>query len=505
MNENIYKLIHLNELMDWREFLQERINVAPILTKEHTKNILSERAVMLRLMSFTNSFLEGGSDARIIILYGLRGIGKSTILFQVYNRLRNGNFFGQSIESKQVPQENILYFSVDQTLLMSPNVKTESVIYEAVKNFCEQIHNQPMEALNKKLFILVDEAQFDKKWAIASKSIFDATKNIFIVITGSSALALNIDTDTARRAIKEPLFPLSFMEYLVMKKRIFPTKGTADKLKRLILQNDKTTITDLNETIINIKKEMERKGTNLEKELLEYITFGGFPYSMVSSKEIIYRRIVDMINRIVTQDMPEISNFETTAIPEIMRVIGAIATKPVGEISQVKLSQNLGISSAKINSIIDTLQKTHLFFIVKPYLEAKSEKLSKGFKYYFMSTTLLSAIKYLNGTTTLNTEDIGVLWENAVGSTLYKLCYTTGTIYNLFYDARKETNVDYLLQNPLSGKIIPFEVGMNKDNAQIKNAIEYYNSSYGIVVSDFPEITIVDKFIKVPFWVFFYL
>ena len=212
-----------------------------------------------------------------------------------------------------------------------------------------------------------------------------------------------------------------------------------------------------------------------------------------------------MINRIVTQDMPEISNFETTAIPEIMRVIGAIATKPVGEISQVKLSQNLGISSAKINSIIDTLQKTHLFFIVKPYLEAKSEKLSKGFKYYFMSTTLLSAIKYLNGTTTLNTEDIGVLWENAVGSTLYKLCYTTGTIYNLFYDARKETNVDYLLQNPLSGKIIPFEVGMNKDNAQIKNAIEYYNSSYGIVVSDFPEITIVDKFIKVPFWVFFYL
>ena len=212
MNELVYKLIHLNELMDWREFLQERINVAPILTKEHTKNILSERAVMLRLMSFTNSFLEGGSDARIIILYGLRGIGKSTILFQVYNRLRNGNFFGQSIESKQVPQENILYFSVDQTLLMSPNVKTESVIYEAVKNFCEQIHNQPMEALNKKLFILVDEAQFDKKWAIASKSIFDATKNIFIVITGSSALALNIDTDTARRAIKEPLFPLSFME-----------------------------------------------------------------------------------------------------------------------------------------------------------------------------------------------------------------------------------------------------------------------------------------------------
>lgn len=492
--------------MNWKEYLQERVNAAPVLARENTKNAPSERAIILRMMSFANSFLDGKGDSRIIIMYGLRGIGKSTVLFQAYNRLITGKFFKEPISAKKIPQENILYLSIDQTMLLPLESKTESPIYEAVKNFCEQIHNQTLESLNKKLFILIDEAQFDKKWAIAAKALFDASKNIFIVITGSSALALNIDTDTARRAIKEPLFPLSFMEYEIMKNRIFPRVGTADNLKRLILKNDKTAVGELNQTIKQIKEEMQRKTLNLENELYDYLTLGGFPYSLFTTKEVAYRKLVDMITRIVTQDMPTISNYHTDSIPEIMRIIGAIALKPSGELSQTKLSATLGISSAKINSIIETLQKTHLIFTVKSIPTIPSEKgLSKGFKYYFMSPTLLSAIKYLNGMTTSTKQETGLLWENAVGSTLFKLCFTTGTIYNLLYDPRKETNVDFLLQNPLSGEVLPIEVGLNKDAAQTKSAIEYYKASYGIVISDFPEITFTDKILQIPFWIFFYL
>jgi len=444
--------------MEWKDYLQERINAAPILAKEFTKDAWMERAIILRMMTFAHSFLENrGGDARIIILYGLRGIGKTTILFQIYKRLRDGNFFGVINPSKQIPQENILYLSIDQAIL-STQPKTQSMIYDAVKHYCEQIHNQTLESLDKKLFILIDEAQFDKQWAKAAKSLFDASKNVFIVITGSSALALNIDTDTARRSIKEPLFPLSFMEYQVIKNKIFPTKGTADKLKKLILQNDRTGVGELNDSIKKIHDDIQRKGLNLENELNNYIALGGFPYGIQATKEVAYRRIVDMINRIVERDVPEISNYETGSTPQIMRIIGAIALKPAGELSQTKLSQSLGISSAKVNSMINTLEKTHLIFTIKPYLEAKSEGLSKGFKYYFMSSTLLSAIKYLNGTTTSSPENKSILWENAIAAVLHKLCYTTGTIYNLLYDPRKETNIDFLLQNPISGELLPIEV-----------------------------------------------
>lgn len=496
--------------MEWKDYLQERINAAPILAEDYIRvgcstSYLSERAMILRMMRFANSFIDGRGDARIIILYGLRGIGKSTILFQMYNRLRSGKFNINIDASKSIPQENILYLSIDQTLL-STKSESESPIFDAVKNFCEQIHHQKLEALNKKLFILVDEAQFDKRWATAAKSLFDASKNIFLVITGSSALALNIDTDTARRAIKEPLFPLSFMEYQIIKNKIFPKTGTAEKLKNLVLKNDRNTVTELNETINAMMNEMKRKKLDFEKELYNYLTFGGFPYAMQTTKEVAYRRIVDMINRIVTQDVPEIADFETKTTPDIMRIIGAIALKPTGEVSQTKLSNSLGIAAAKVNKIIDTLEKTHLIFTTKAYTPINSQSgLPKLFKYYFMSPTLLSAIKYMNGMTTMTQKEMGVLWENAIASVLYKLCYTSGTIYSLQYDPREETNVDFLLQNPLSGEVLPIEVGLNKGEQQIKNAIEYYKANYGIVVSDFPEITFTDKIIKIPFWLFFYL
>jgi len=491
--------------MDWRDYLEERINAAPILAKENTRDVFVERAMILRTMKFANAFTEGKGDARIIIMYGLRGIGKSTILFQMYKRLREGKFNNIPTKSKEIPQEDILYLSIDQTLL-STKINGESPIYEAVKNFCEQIHNQKLESLNKKLFILIDEAQFDKRWAIAAKSLFDATKNIFIVITGSSALALNIDTDTARRSIKEPLFPLSFMEYQMIKNKIFPQKGTAENLKKLIFKNDLQVVNELNESIRKINYSLKKKNLNLESELKDYLTLGGFPYATLTTKEVAYRRIVDMINRIVSQDLPAISNFETGSIPEIMRIIGALALIPSGEISQTKLSTRFSISSAKVNTIIDTLQKTHLIFTVKAFSTRKTQKgLVKGFKYFFMSPTLSSAIKYLNGNATSEQEDIAQLWENATASTLFKLCYTTGTIYTLFYDPRKEGNVDFILENPLSGEIIPFEVGLNKDNKQVYDAIEHYKSRYGIVISDFPEITFTDKIIKIPFWFFLYL
>ncbi|MEK6882898.1 MAG: hypothetical protein AABY22_24960, partial [Nanoarchaeota archaeon] len=102
-------------------------------------------------------------------------------------------------------------------------------------------------------------------------------------------------------------------------------------------------------------------------------------------------------------------------------------------------------------------------------------------------------------------EEISQLWENAVASTLNKLCYTTGTIYSLFYDPSKKGNVDFILQNPISGEVIPFEVGMNKDNKQVNDAIAMYGARYGIVISDVPQITFTDKIIKIPFWFFLYL
>ena len=56
-----------------------------------------------------------------------------------------------------------------------------------------------------------------------------------------------------------------------------------------------------------------------------------------------------MITRIVSQDVPIINNYEMDVIPQIMRVIGAVALKPSGELPQTKLSENLNIPVVKHN------------------------------------------------------------------------------------------------------------------------------------------------------------
>ncbi|VVC00254.1 AAA domain protein [uncultured archaeon] len=494
--------------MEWKEYFQDRIKATPILAKGNTgNNIFKERAIMFRLSRFANDFLMGNTDSRLIVMYGLRGIGKSTILLQLYNRLTTGKLFREVDETKKVSPENIIYISIDQTLLQSIFQESKSPLLEAVKKFCEEIHGQTIEKLDKKIFVFIDEAQFDPNWAVAAKTIYDSTKNIFLIITGSSAMALHLNTDTARRAIKEPLFPLSFLEYNVIKNNIFPIQNTSDKLKRLVLQNDITTAPEINKSMQSILTEMKNKGKNFESELNEYITLGGLPNSLPSTKEITYRRLIDMINRIVNQDLPLVDNFESKTIPDIIRIVGSLASKPQGELSQNKLAQHLSIPVAKVKTILEALEKTQLIFSVKPFPDTKPvDGLSKQFKYYFMTPTLLSAIRFFNGKTIASPQEESNLWEHAVAGTLYKLCYTTGTIYNLFYDpTTKDSCVDFILQNPLSGEVIPIEVGLNKDNIQVKDAIERYKSRYGIVVSNFDEITIRDKIIKIPFWIFLYM
>ena len=53
--------------------------------------------------------------------------------------------------------------------------------------------------------------------------LFDRTKNIFILISGSSALTLEDNADIERRSDKKEILPLSFSHHLELKYKN-PTK-----------------------------------------------------------------------------------------------------------------------------------------------------------------------------------------------------------------------------------------------------------------------------------------
>ena len=99
---------------------------------------------------------------------GLRGVGKTTILYQTYEYL---------LKEKQIPANQILYFSCE-TL----NKLTQCDIFETINQFITEIHQNNLMTLNKEIFLLIDESHFDKNWSLTGKIIYDQSKLWWMII-----------------------------------------------------------------------------------------------------------------------------------------------------------------------------------------------------------------------------------------------------------------------------------------------------------------------------------
>lgn len=81
------------------------------------------------------------------------------------------------LKEKGINPQNILYFSCDRLKKIG---KVD--IFNVVNSYLETYHNSLIETLSNPVFILIDEAQYDENGALNGKLIFDATKNIFMIL-----------------------------------------------------------------------------------------------------------------------------------------------------------------------------------------------------------------------------------------------------------------------------------------------------------------------------------
>ena len=124
------------------------------------------------------------------------------------------------------------YLSVDQiTQIIGVSLQDTLSVYEEVIGVA-------FERLEKPLLLFLDEVQYDPKWAVTLKTIYDRSSNVFIISTGSSALSLQNNADVARRAFTEKLFPMCFTEYIKVKdNNKYEQKGLALQLRKAIYES----------------------------------------------------------------------------------------------------------------------------------------------------------------------------------------------------------------------------------------------------------------------------
>ncbi|MDI6701719.1 ATP-binding protein [Methanothermobacter wolfeii] len=453
-------------------YIKEQLREGPILARENiyqNGKKLKYRSAFLKLKQHADNFLRGNIYNRFIVMPGLRGVGKTTLIFQLYDYLMN---------KKGIEANRILYVSTDQlTELLNER------LHHAIDVFIRDVHKKTPITLDKELFIFVDEAQYDEKWSQTGKMLYDQSKKIFMIFSGSSALQLELNVDAIRRTKKEPLFPLNFQEYLLLKHGIYPPKSTSKSIRKMIINGE---IMEASEKELELINKLSTLRSPPEKEWEDYLCYGGFPISIHLNEFDIHRKTYEMIQRIIEKDINHYRSFRKDTTRVIFRILTFLALQKPGELSEAKLASKLDVSSSLVNSILDILEKTHLIFHVDPHGTA-GKAVRKPRKYYFLSPSIKASLNFILGRyAPEKNEFLGPLAENLVASSFFKM-KEIGILNGILYPA-DPGSVDFLLSRA-DGEIIPVEVGVGrKSKGQLKKAIKRYKSNYGILVSNRSQI-----------------
>jgi len=301
-----------------------------------------------------NDFLAGNTENRLIVLPGLIGVGKTTVIFQIYEYL---------LSQKKIEQDRILYFSTDEL-----KAYLDGRIADVINIFIQEVHRTSLVNLDREVFILIDEAHFDKEWAQAAKIAFDQSKKVFLIVTGSSALNLELSVDVARRAKREVMFPMNFSEYLLLKHDFYPPRGMAESMRGLIFSPTKNlNLAHGTSTTNELMRKLITVDRPVEKEWEDCLCFGGFPFTLRMNQIDTHERISSVVGRVIEKDIFALQSFSTETRNTISRIITLLALQKPGGTSDAKLAVRLNRSPTMIRNILDVLEKTQLVFSVKPY------------------------------------------------------------------------------------------------------------------------------------------
>jgi Predicted ATPase (AAA+ superfamily) len=314
------------------------------------------------LKRFTENNLE--EIEKINLLSGIRGVGKTTLLAQLYYA-----------EKFITLHNNITLQNYEKIYLDVSRLSAENITLTEFFNYYQEINNIRFVDLNKKLLILLDEVHYDEKWGIFLKNIFDSTKshkNILIIATGSSALKIKLNPDLSRRSLLEELYPLKFSEYVILKygqllkKDAYPIKGLSDSIIEAILnsKNAKKLFNFFEGKQNEISKYFSKLPNEVENDCLY---FGGFPFvlRLKNKRSIIFELISGVIDKLITKDLLEMKKFSSETISKIKDLLYLIASSDTTDID--KLCNTLRLDYRPVRNVLDALVQSGILVEVKSY------------------------------------------------------------------------------------------------------------------------------------------
>lgn len=279
------------------------------------------------------------SKREFTILIGARQIGKSTLLKQLFEELKQNG-------------EAVFFLNLDRKdILEELNQNPENLL-----KIC------PLQS-DKKIIVFIDEIQYLDDATNFLKLLFDEySTQLKIVATGSSAFYID----------------RQFNDSLVGRKKIFQM-GTLDFEEFLLFKNK----ADLVNEISQFKS--KKKSKSIQENLLwaymdEFINYGGYPAVVleenVEDKIELLREIRDSY---IKRDVLESGITDET---KFYRMLMLLASQTGNLLNVNEISNTLRISNATVENYLYVLQKCFHITLLKPFYANLRKELTKMPKVY---------------------------------------------------------------------------------------------------------------------------
>ena len=436
------------------------------ITKAHTQTY---RQIEQHLSLFLNRRLQN----QWLLMPGLRGTGKTTILKQLY----------RDDKLQSLPK---YYLSFDQVKILDP----KSRMFDTI-NALEKVLESRLEDFKSPFVLLLDEVQYVEDWALGLKTIFDRCPDVFILAAGFPGLLSQINSDVARRVdivVGRPLNLTDFIniqQFYATGESYLPPKDLDQNLNLAFWQssNEQQVFERLQALELAVRKYWRR----LDRTSLlgQYQTFGSLPYTSNLASELVRSRwVYRALEAILIRDIAAHSGFSSQTLAAMPRLLMTMAH--AGCRSLNSLAKDLGFNIQTLQNMIYSLEQAGVVKTIKPW-GAKSGHLTKSYRHLFGSPAIRMALIDAGGRPEAGSQLYdrvrGFLWEDIAGLYLGKM-----------QDENQQITVEYETQ-PLGGvfirsvgaygEAIAVEIGPQKSSSQQAARIrQRVKARYGLVVTN---------------------
>lgn len=371
---------------------------------------------------------------RIVVMSGARRTGKTTIVYQIIDKLLTSG----------IKPQNILYLTFDHPVIRATEFDALINIYR------NNISN------DEEFYVFLDEVQYNKYWTNFLKILYDLNPSVRAVATGSASSMVEgaVKESGAGRWTVIKIPTLSFYEYCAIKgiKKDIP-KINVFKMHELSRQEQTRIIMML---------------SDLQIHLIKYLQIGGFP-EFVNTEDIAYAQRVlreDVIERAIKHDLPGV--YDIRSVDELEKVFVYLCYHSSNVINVDAMSKEFeGVSKPTIEKYIRYLESANLINIGKQ-LNTDGKRILKSKNKIYVADSGIRAAIVLGADIVSKPEELGYATETSVFKHVKDYYFNFNSLYDVGYIRNaKGAEIDIAVQ--YAGEPLQYIEAKMRNRATIKD------------------------------------